>query len=628
MIKEVTSLSAGIDHEAASGDALERQRARDLSQAREALRRVFGYSDFRGEQAEVICHVIGGGDALVLMPTGGGKSLCYQIPALVRSGLTVVISPLIALMQNQVAQLQNFGVAAAALNSTTEAEAAREIYFRIRQGSLKLLYVSPERLLLDGLLNFLQDVGVALIAIDEAHCVSQWGHDFRPEYQKLGTLRDVFPDTPRLALTATADQRTRAEIIDVLGLDAAREFVSSFDRPNLRLSVVEKTDSTRQLLQFVRGFENESGIVYALSRKRVDELAAKLQASGVRALAYHAGLDSKTRTLNQEQFLSDEKIVMVATIAFGMGIDKPDVRFVAHVDLPKSLEGYYQEIGRAGRDGLPAFAWMSYGLADLVQLKRFIEESNAPELRKRYERAQLDALLAYAESPICRRVPLLQHFGQSFAGACGNCDRCLTPIRFEDASESAQKFLSTIHRTGQRFGVLHLVNVLRGVSTEQVLRFAHHQLSVFAMGKSQSEDFWRALARQLVASGMVDIDHESYGALRLTQACRPLLRGEQPFLMAKSTLDDGKTGKSAIKKKSRDRSVSTGNSLLDVLRAWRKTVATAQSVPPYVIFHDATLLEIASTRPRSLTDLAGVTGIGEKKLERYGGAILDCIRSA
>ena len=597
-----------------------------LKQAREVLARVFGYEDFRGEQAAIVEHVTRGGHALVLMPTGGGKSLCYQIPALLRQGLTIVISPLIALMQNQVAQLQGFGVAAAALNSSVDTERAREVYFRIRQGTLKLLYVSPERLLMDGMVSFLSEVGVSLIAIDEAHCVSQWGHDFRPEYQKLSVLAELFPDTPRLALTATADERTRAEIAQVLGLTDAPLFVSSFDRPNLRLSVVEKIDPTRQLLRFLSAHPGESGIVYALSRKRVDELTAKLNEAGVRALAYHAGLDSQQRSQNQAQFLSDEKIVMVATIAFGMGIDKPDVRFVAHVDLPKSMEGYYQEIGRAGRDGEPAYAWMCYGLADLVQLKRFIEESTAPEARKRYERSQLDALLAYSESSGCRRVPLLQHFGQHFQAPCGNCDRCLHPVLQVDATEAARQMLSAIHRTGQKFGAIYVIAVLRGAQTEQVERFNHQQLSVFGLGKSWSEDRWRALVRQLIARGMVEIDHEGFGALKLTERCRPLLRGEQAFLMAKELEAEAPV---RGKKKRAEPSSTTSKSdpLMEALRTWRKDTATEQKVPPFVVFHDGTLLAIVAARPKTLSALAKISGLGEKKLERYGAAVLKIMKN-
>ena len=596
----------------------------DLAPAREVLARVFGYPDFRGHQAQIIAHTISGGDSLVLMPTGGGKSLCYQIQALILPGLTIVISPLIALMQNQVAQLNALGVAASALNSTVDAQSAREIYFRLRQGSLKLLYISPERLLLEGTLSFLRELQISLIAIDEAHCVSQWGHDFRPEYQQLQVLSEHFPDTPRLALTATADPRTREEIVQVLGLHDAPIFVSSFDRSNLELTIVEKTDPTRQLLQFLRAHQGDSGIVYALSRKRVDEISAKLNAEGIRALPYHAGLEAQTRSQNQTLFLSDEKIVMVATIAFGMGIDKPDVRFVAHMDLPKSMEGYYQEIGRAGRDGLPASAWMCYGLADLVQLSRFIEDSGANEARKRYERSQLDALLAYAESPSCRRVPLLKHFGQDYLGPCQRCDRCLNPVELEDHTEPARQLLSAIHRTGQRFGMQHLSNVLRGVSSEQVVRFAHQDLSVFGLGKAWAEERWRTLARQLIARGLVSIDHEAYGALRLHDSCRPLLRGEQRFMGNKERTAVA-TGKRKGKALSARLGVAT-NPLLDALRAWRKEQASEQKVPPYVIFHDTTLGAIAAARPKNERELGEISGLGEKRIERYGRMLISLIR--
>lgn len=600
------------------------QPAITLDRAREVLARVFGYSDFRGDQAQIIGHVANGGDCLVLMPTGGGKSLCYQIPALIMPGLTIVISPLIALMQNQVAQLNALGVAAAALNSSVDAQSAREIYFRLRQGSLKLLYISPERLLLEGTLAFLRELRICLIAIDEAHCVSQWGHDFRPEYQQLKALSTHFPETPRLALTATADARTRDEIVDVLNLHGAPIFTSSFDRSNLELTIVEKLDPTRQLMQFLRAHAGDSGIVYALSRKRVDEISSKLNAEGIVALPYHAGLDAKTRSQNQALFLSDEKIVMVATIAFGMGIDKPDVRFVAHMDLPKSMEGYYQEIGRAGRDGLPASAWMCYGLADLVQLSRFIEESGASEARKRYERAQLEALLAYAESPTCRRVPLLKHFGQDYLGPCQRCDRCLNPVALEDHTEAARQLLSAIHRTGQRFGMQHLSNVLRGVSNDQVQRFGHAQLSVFGLGRAWTEDQWRTLARQLVARGLVSIDHEAYGALRLQESCRPLLRGEQVFVGTKSV--DKLVGTRRKSSANSARVGETSNPLLDALKAWRKALASEQKVPPYVIFHDTTLSAIAIAKPQSDSELTAIAGLGEKRIERYGRSILALIR--
>ena len=595
-----------------------------LARAREVLARVFGYRDFRGDQAEIIQHVAAGGDSLVLMPTGGGKSLCYQIPALIAPGLTLVISPLIALMQNQVAQLNALGVAASALNSTVDAQSAREIYFRLRQGSLKLLYISPERLLLEGTLGFLRELQISLIAIDEAHCVSQWGHDFRPEYQQLHVLSEHFPDTPRLALTATADPRTREEIIHVLGLHNAPIFVSSFDRSNLELTIVEKLDPMRQLLQFLRAHRGDSGIVYALSRKRVDEISARLNAEGIRSLPYHAGLDAQTRSHHQTLFLSDEKIVMVATIAFGMGIDKPDVRFVAHMDLPKSMEGYYQEIGRAGRDGLPASAWMCYGLADLIQLSRFIEDSTASETRKRYERTQLDALLAYAESPGCRRVPLLKHFGQDYQGPCQRCDRCLNPVALEDHTEPARKLLSAIHRTGQRFGMQHLSNVLRGVSSEQVLRFEHHTLSVFGLGKAWAEERWRTLARQLIARGLVSIDHEAYGALRLQDACRALLRGEQQFWGTKAR--ESAPARSGKVKANSPRLGEASNPLLEALKSWRKEQAAQQKVPPYVIFHDTTLSAIAAARPRSEAELSAISGLGEKRIERYGTALVSLIR--
>ena len=558
------------------------------------LREVFGYTEFRGHQAEVIEHVAGGGDALVLMPTGSGKSLCYQIPALLRDGVGVVVSPLIALMQDQVAALAELGVRAAFLNSTLTGAQAAEVEARVRRGELDLVYVAPERLLTPRCLELLAQSRLALIAIDEAHCVSQWGHDFRPEYLQLAVLAERFGGVPRIALTATADAQTRAEIIERLRLGEARIFVSSFDRPNIRYRIVEKDDARRQLLDFIRAeHAGEAGIVYCLSRKKTEETAAFLADQGVAALAYHAGMDAELRRRHQERFQREDGIVMVATIAFGMGIDKPDVRFVAHLDLPKSVEGYYQETGRAGRDGLPADAWMAYGVQDVVQLRRMIDESEAGEAQKRIQAAKLDAMLALCETAECRRVRLLGYFGEA-AGPCGNCDTCLDPPAIFDGSVAAQQLLSCVYRTGQRFGALHLIDVLRGEATPKVAQRAHDKLSVFGIGRERNAREWRAIVRQCISLGLLEIDHDAYGALRLAGESRAVLKGE--------------------------RSVA--------LRAWRVEAARRHGVPAYVIFHDATLREIARMRPSSLDTLRGISGIGARKLEAYGEEIVGLVRGA
>ncbi|MDE3012417.1 MAG: DNA helicase RecQ, partial [Pseudomonadota bacterium] len=514
--------------------------ASELQQrALQQLRTVFGYNEFRGAQADVILHVAGGGDALVLMPTGGGKSLCYQLPALLRRGLAVVVSPLIALMQDQVDALRQLDIRAAFLNSSQDAEQARQVWRQVHDGQLDLLYVAPERLLLDGFLDVLDSLaehqGLALFAIDEAHCVSQWGHDFRPEYMRLSALPERFPAIPRIALTATADARTRDEIAERLGLTTARHFVASFDRPNIRYHVVERDDARRQLLAFLReppralGLPGSSGgvsgIVYCQSRRKVEETAEWLCSQGIPALAYHAGMDAAQRRNHQQRFIREDGLVMAATIAFGMGIDKPDVRFVAHLDLPRSLEGYYQETGRAGRDGLPADVWMSYGLGEVVQLRKWIDESQAAEQQKRVEHQRLDAMLGYCEAVQCRRQILLNYFGET-AAACGNCDNCLQPPAVWDGTEAARKLMSAILRTGQRFGSGHLIDVLRGRSTERVLSLGHDRLPTFGVGADLDEAHWRSVIRQLVAAGLVLPDTAQYGAYRLAEAARPLLRGE------------------------------------------------------------------------------------------------------
>ncbi|RYD15501.1 MAG: DNA helicase RecQ [Lysobacteraceae bacterium] len=590
------------------------------------LQTVFGYPAFRGEQEAIIEHVAGGGDALVLMPTGGGKSLCYQIPALMREGTAVVVSPLIALMQDQVDALRQLGVEAAFLNSSLDAAGQREVEQRLVAGTLKLLYVAPERLLTERCLELLARVQVALFAIDEAHCVSQWGHDFRPEYRQLTLLHERFPTIPRIALTATADAPTRREIVERLALESARCFVASFDRPNIRYRVAEKDDARRQLREFLLGHAGASGIVYCLSRRKVEEVAEWLGEQGIAALPYHAGMDARERAANQQRFLREDGIVMVATIAFGMGIDKPDVRFVAHLDLPKSMEGYYQETGRAGRDGLPADAWLCYGLGDVVTLSQFIAKSEAGEERKRVERAKLDALLGFAETTACRRQRLLAYFGETLAQPCGNCDNCLDPPGTWDASVVAQKALSCVYRTGQRFGVGHLMSVLRGEADERIRSLSHDALSTFGVGADLDKTQWRGVFRQLVASGLLATDEEGYGTLRLTPASRAVLRGEQPVLLRRQV--DSATRRAQRKTARGER--ARGNldiaphesAMWDALRELRARLAKEQGVPAYVIFHDATLLAMLRERPQSLRELGAISGVGERKLERYGGDFL------
>ena len=593
--------------------------------ALDLLRRVFGHPGFRGEQRQIVEHVTGGGDALVLMPTGGGKSLCYQLPALLREGCALVVSPLIALMQDQVEALRQLGVRAAYLNSTLDAAGAAEVERQLLAGELDLLYVAPERLLTGRFLSLLERARIGLFAIDEAHCVSQWGHDFRPEYRQLTVLHERWPDIPRIALTATADAPTRREIAERLNLEDAREFVSSFDRPNLRYRVVHKDGGgVRQLLDFLDGHRGESGIVYAFSRKRVETVAEQLQAAGINALPYHAGMEASLRAGNQRRFLQQDGIVMVATIAFGMGIDKPDVRFVAHVDLPKSIEGYYQETGRAGRDGEAAEVWLSYGLGDVVNLRQLIQQGEAGEERKRVELRKLDALLGYCESTQCRRQSLLGWFGEAHAGACGNCDNCLEPPRSWDGTQAARKALSCVYRTGQRFGAGHVIDVLRGVSTDKVQQWGHERLSTWAIGNDLDERQWRGVFRQLVAGGLLEADVEHHGALRLTAASAPVLRGEVE-LRFRHEPDKPTRGR-------RGRGGTTAAPMIDLdpesqlrfdaLREWRANTAREQNVPAYVIFHDSTLRAIAQTAPDDLDELARVPGIGATKLDRYGEAVL------
>jgi ATP-dependent DNA helicase RecQ len=594
-------------------------------QALSVLQQVFGYAEFRGHQAEVIEHVAAGGDALVLMPTGSGKSLCYQIPALLREGVGVVVSPLIALMQDQVAALAELGVRAAFLNSTLNWAEVGEVEDRIRRGELDLLYVAPERLLTERCLQLLAASRLALIAIDEAHCVSQWGHDFRPEYLQLAVLGARFPDVPRIALTATADAHTRAEILERLELARARVFVSSFDRPNIRYRIVEKDDSRSQLVDFIRAeHAGDAGIVYCLSRRKVDETAAFLETQGIAALPYHAGMDAEMRRRHQDRFQREDSLVMVATIAFGMGIDKPDVRFVAHLDLPKSVESYYQETGRAGRDGLPADAWMTYGLNDVVQLRRMIQESEALEAQKRIQAAKLDAMLGLCESTECRRVRLLAYFGES-AAPCGNCDTCLDPPASFDGTLVAQQLLSCVYRTGQRFGAMHVIDVLRGEATEKVTQHGHETLSTFGIGRERSEREWRAITRQCIALGILEVDHEAYGALKLTSESRAVLKGERSIALR--AWREAKRGSRRAKSVTSADLSGEAQQLFERLRAWRLEAARRHGVPAYVIFHDATLREIARARPSSLEMLRGISGIGARKLEAYGTEIVELTRA-
>ncbi|MEO8276281.1 MAG: DNA helicase RecQ [Thermoanaerobaculia bacterium] len=599
--------------------------------AREVLHRLFGYPQFRGEQEAIVDTLVAGQNAVVLLPTGGGKSLCYQIPAILRRGTGVVVSPLIALMQDQVAAMAQLGIAAEFLNSSLDGRDQARVEKRFLAGELDLLYVAPERLLTERFLSLLERVPIALFAIDEAHCVAQWGHDFRPEYLGLAILAERFPDVPRIALTATADIPTRREIVERLALRDATIFVASFDRPNLRYRVVDKDDGGRkQLISFLtEEHRNDAGIVYRLSRAKVEATAELLASKGFKALAYHAGLDADVRRRVLTSFREEEGIVVVATVAFGMGIDKPDVRFVAHMDSPKSLEAYHQETGRAGRDGHPADAWMAYGLADVVQLRAMIEGGEAPPERKSVERRKLDALLAYCETTSCRRSVLLRYFGEELGRGCGNCDTCLEPIATWDATIAAQKALSAVIRTGQRFGAQHLVDILTGEKTEKVERFRHDQLPTFGVGTELDNRRWRGVFRQLVARGFLITDSEGHNTLALTERATPVLKGTEKveFRFEQEPAKKGKKTRTTRGATSKT-SAPTGEaaSLFDRLRALRLELARAAGVPPYVVFHDTTLREMALLRPTTLGQLAHLPGVGEKKLERYGADFLDVLR--
>ncbi|MBT2116041.1 DNA helicase RecQ [Dyella sp. LX-66] len=593
------------------------------------LHSVFGYTSFRGQQQAIVEQVAEGGDALVLMPTGGGKSLCYQIPALLRQGTGIVVSPLIALMQDQVDALREAGVAAAYLNSSLSAEDQREVERQLLAGELNLLYVAPERLLTPRFLSLLERTEVALFAIDEAHCVSQWGHDFRPEYRELAVLHQRFAQVPRIALTATADPRTREEIVERLALQDARQFLSSFDRPNIRYRVGLRHNAKRELADFLEGHRGEAGIVYCLSRRKVDETAQWLAEAGIAALPYHAGLDAPTRAANQQRFLREDGVVMVATVAFGMGIDKPDVRFVAHLDLPRSMEGYYQETGRAGRDSLPAEAWMIYGLSDVVTMSQMIAQSESADERKRVERQKLESLLAYAEATECRRVRLLGAFGETYQGSCGNCDNCLEPPKTWDATVPAQKALSAVYRSGQRFGSGHVIDILRGVDSERMSQLRHDHLSTFGIGADMDEKQWRSVFRQLLAAGLLEAEGE-YGTLRLTRSSREVLTGNREVLLREDTRPERRS------RRRRDSQLVTGSSLgieayeqpmWDALRALRAKLAKQHGVPAYVIFHDATLLAMLRELPANEEEMGSISGVGKAKLERYGQDFLAVINA-
>jgi len=588
------------------------------------LQHTFGYSEFRLQQGEIIQTLINSDDAVVLMPTGGGKSLCYQIPSLVRSGTGIIISPLIALMHDQVVALQQLGINASYLNSTLDAASARQTEADLTSGKLDMLYVAPERLTTSSFLNLLKQANISLFAIDEAHCVSQWGHDFRPDYIQLSLLHEQFPDVPRIALTATADQATRREIKQRLQLEHAREFISSFDRPNICYRITEEQGNARTaLLRFIQNeHENDSGIVYCLSRKKVESTAIWLTEKGFTALPYHAGLPSQTRQNNQQRFLNEDAVIIVATIAFGMGIDKPDVRFVAHLNLPKSMEAYYQETGRAGRDGQSANAWMAYGLQDVITLKQMMATSTAEEQYKRVEHQKLETMLGFTEITGCRRQSLLDYFGETLDKACGNCDNCLTPVETWNASVAAQKALSCVHRTGQRFGVSYLVDVLTGKANDRIRQFGHDTLNVYGLGKEYDTKQWRTIFRQLISRNLLAVDVEGHGSLRLTEQCRTVLRGEETLLLRK---ESKRTKASRNGRKTYNTDNASNNILWEALRVCRKKLADENDVPPFVIFHDATLSEMMERQPENREQLLRINGVGETKLEKYADAFLEVI---
>ncbi len=589
------------------------------------LNTVFGYAEFRKPQDEVINTVINGNNALVLMPTGGGKSLCYQVPALIRSGCAIVISPLIALMQDQVNALTQLGVNASFLNSSLDHQQANNVEQALMQGQLDLLYIAPERLTQPRMLSLLQQCNIALSAIDEAHCVSQWGHDFRADYLQLSLLPQQFPLVPRIALTATADPRTHKEISEKLQLDDAKHFVAGFDRPNIQYRIGQKANARQQLLNFIRHeHAHDAGIIYCLSRKKTEETANWLCQQGLQALPYHAGLPNEVKELHQNRFLREDGLIIVATIAFGMGIDKPDVRFVAHLDLPKSIESYYQETGRAGRDGQAANAWMVYGLQDVIKLKQMLDKSQAPEQQKRIERQRLDAMLGLCEITTCRRQTLLHYFAEHLAKPCGNCDTCITPVEKWDGTDAARKALSCVYRSGQRFGVNHLIDILLGKNSAKITQFQHQQLTTFGIGTELDTNQWHSVFRQLVSRGYIYADMDSFGAFKLTDKCRPLLRGEESIELRKDNtqLSKKQNARKSSKSKVKANVPEHGEPLWQALRALRKKLADEHGIPPFTVFHDSALIDMITTKPGNREQLLAISGVGVSKLEKYGDQFL------